>query len=416
MFCIHCEARIKKSLSGLDGIKSVSVSYRQSKAVVTFDPMATSIDKMKKMIEDEGYEVVENTSTIHITAIIIVLLSLYLLAKYLGWTNILNIFPSIETTVSLGMVFIIGLLTSIHCIAMCGGINISQTVISVQRQTDPVKQNLLYNTGRIISYTVTGALCGGIGKTLGLSGRLRGIIPIIAGILMIYMALQMLGFFRFANNSHFVIPFHLHFQSGEKSKERSSFLIGLLNGLMPCGPLQSMQIYALSTGSILQGAVSMFLFCLGTVPLMFGFGFLFGRLNMKYRKYMLSVSAVLVFLMGINMVSNGLSLAGVLLPEPALKASDHSILQDDVQKVWTEIDYGSYPEFSVQKGIPVEWTIYVPEGKLTGCNGEILVPAYGIDIILHEGENLVQFLPENSGTVPYSCWMGMIRSSITVLD
>lgn len=131
---------------------------------------------------------------------------------------------------------------------------------------------------------------------------------------------------------------------------------------------------------------------------------------------MLSVSAVLVFLMGINMVSNGLSLAGVLLPEPARKASDHSILQDDVQKVWTEIDYGSYPEFSVQKGIPVEWTIYVPEGKLTGCNGEILVPAYGIDIILHEGENLVQFLPENSGTVPYSCWMGMIRSSITVLD
>ena len=81
MFCIHCEARIKKSLSGLDGIKSVSVSYRQSKAVVTFDPMVTSIDKMKKMIEDEGYEVVENTSTIHITAIIIVLLALFLLKK-----------------------------------------------------------------------------------------------------------------------------------------------------------------------------------------------------------------------------------------------------------------------------------------------------------------------------------------------
>ncbi|MBQ4513948.1 MAG: heavy-metal-associated domain-containing protein [Anaerolineaceae bacterium] len=59
MFCIHCEARIKKSLSGLDGIKSVSVSYRQSKAVVTFDPMVTSIDKMKKMIEDEGYEVLQ---------------------------------------------------------------------------------------------------------------------------------------------------------------------------------------------------------------------------------------------------------------------------------------------------------------------------------------------------------------------
>ena len=60
--------------------------------------------------------------------------------------------------------------------------------------------------------------------------------------------------------------------------------------------------------------------------------------------------------------------------------------------------------------------IVVPEGKLNGCNGEIVVPAFGLSIKLHEGENKVFFTPENAEPVPYSCWMGMIKSSINVVD
>ena len=56
------------------------------------------------------------------------------------------------------------------------------------------------------------------------------------------------------------------------------------------------------------------------------------------------------------------------------------------------------------------------EGKLNGCNGEIVVPAFDLSIKLHEGENKVFFTPENAETVPYSCWMGMIKSSINVVD
>lgn len=70
----------------------------------------------------------------------------------------------------------------------------------------------------------------------------------------------------------------------------------------------------------------------------------------------------------------------------------------------------------MRKGIPVEWTIEVPEGKLNGCNGEIVVPAFDLSIKLHEGENTVSFTPNDVGTIPYSCWMGMIKSSINVVD
>jgi len=65
---------------------------------------------------------------------------------------------------------------------------------------------------------------------------------------------------------------------------KGPFTVGLLNGLMPCGPLQAMQIYALSTGNPLKGALSMLLFSLGTVPLMFGLGALGSLLSRRLRK------------------------------------------------------------------------------------------------------------------------------------
>ena len=93
-----------------------------------------------------------------------------------------------------------------------------------------------------------------------------------------------------------------------------------------------------------------------------------------------------------------------------------ALVTEKTQYVTTEIDYGSYESFTVRRGIPVEWTIVVPEGRLNGCNGEIIVPAYDLSIKLSEGENKVTFVPEEAGTVPYSCWMGMIRSSIEVVE
>ena len=418
MFCRHCETTFSDALMGLEGVKSVTASFEKGQAEVIYDPQTVSVETLKKKIEQAGYETEESGSFRKITAILVILLAVYIAAKIFGWTKIFDIFPTADTTVSLGMLFTIGLLTGVHCIAMCGGINLTQSVISSENRVNPLRPNLLYNTGRVISYTLTGAICGGIGRTLGLSGTLRGIIPVIAGIIMVIMALRMLGVFKILRKFRFISPrfnFKLRQVIGKRSG-RSSFLIGLANGLMPCGPLQSMQIYALAAGSVFKGAVSMFLFSLGTVPLMFGFGFFAGRINLKYRKTMLTVSAVLVFMMGINMAVNGLSLSGITLSAPVREQADVPVVEDDLQKVRTEIDYGRYPAFTVRKGIPVEWDIFVPEGKLTGCNGEILVPAYGIDIKLQEGTNIVRFTPEEAGVIPYSCWMGMIRSTITVMD
>lgn len=415
MYCENCAGRIEKGLSALAGVSSCRVDYAKGEAAVACDAEIVSREALCERVRELGYEVVSDSSRqVQTVSILVILLALYLIANRLGWLSVFNVFPRIEATMSYGAVFVIGLLTSVHCIAMCGGINLTQSVLSVERKDRVLRSNLLYNLGRVCSYTLIGGIVGAIGGLVSVGGHFRGLVAILAGAMMLGMALRMLGVFKGLRAIR--LPGAAYRLAGKLAKARSGFVIGLLNGLMPCGPLQSMQLYALSTGSFAGGALSMLLFSLGTVPLMFGFGAFSGALNRKYAKQLLTVSALLIFVLGLGMIGNGLSLSGAALP---VKQTDEAIRvampDGDRQIVRSEVDYGSYEAIRVQSGVPVEWTIYVPEGRLNGCNGEILVQEYGLDVKLHEGENVVTFTPGEPGTVPYSCWMGMIRSSIHII-
>ncbi|MEG0152188.1 MAG: heavy metal transporter, partial [Cellulosilyticaceae bacterium] len=83
-----------------------------------------------------------------------------------------------------------------------------------------------------------------------------------------------------------------------------------------------------------------------------------------------------------------------------------------------EIDVTSrhYKDIVVQKGIPVKFIINVASGALSSCNYAINIPEYDIVTTLQEGENMIEFNPIEEGTYAYSCWMGMIRNTITVID
>ena len=418
MFCTNCEKRVQKALLSLPGVRSAAASFPEERVTVTYDEETILPSRIRQEIEELGYETVSDRSLqIQTASVLIILLALYVIADHLGWTRLFNIFPNIETKLDLGMLFVIGLLTSVHCIAMCGGINLTQSTISAKGGGSIAVSNLAYNAGRVISYTAIGAAVGGIGSVFSLSGVFRGAVAIIAGIIMIIMALSMLGLFRPLRRLPLHLPAGLYRKLAGSPGGRSSFVIGLLNGLMPCGPLQSMQIYALSTGSTLRGALSMLLFSLGTVPLMLGLGLFSGRLNRRNARYMLSVSALLIFVMGVHMTGNGLTLSGIhRISGSQNESTNMAEYTGDTQYVTTKIDFGSYEAFTVRRGIPVEWTIVVPEGKLNGCNSEIVVPAYDLSVKLSEGENVVCFTPGEAGTVPYSCWMGMIKSSIKVVE
>ena len=326
--------------------------------------------------------------------------------------------PNLEDGANFGILLGFGLLTSIHCVGMCGGLVLSQSIEKPDANKHVVLPSAFYNAGRLISYTVIGGLIGGLGQTLALSGILKGLIPIIGGVFMILMAVNMLGIFSGLRRLHFGLPKGLLKKLGiGRPGYRSPFILGLLTGLMPCGPMQIVQIYALGTKSILIGALSMLCFAVGTMPGLFGFGVLGSYISKGASRAILRISAFLVAVLGVVMLSRGMALLGVqVLPVQADGEYRKADLHGSVQTVSIEIGTDSFQAIEVYEGIPVEWTIHAGEEAINDCNNEIIVPEFGLDVKLAAGDTLVTFTPQEQGDYVYTCWMGMIKSKIRVID
>ena len=419
MFCSNCELKIENKLLKLNGISKVEASFNNQEVKVTYEKNIISQEEIEKTISKLDYKVVKDKKTKINTqsiCILIIILAIYVICNHLGLLNIFNIFPTVEDSMGYGMIFVVGLLTSVHCIAMCGGINLSQSVSSAQNNVKIFTSNFNYNFGRIISYTLVGGIVGAIGSVISFNGAFKGAVAIVAAFFMIIMAINMLGIFPSFRKFNVRMPKKVAIFLNNSKKGKSSFYIGLINGLMPCGPLQTMQLYALSKASFIGGAISMFLFSLGSVPLMFTFGVISSKLNKKFAEKMLTVSAIIIFILGLGMLNTGLSLSGLKINIKTNNYENMAEMVDDYQQIETTIDYGSYEPITVKKGITVKWIINVPAEKINGCNNEIIIPKYNIDLKLKVGENIIEFTPYEEGIINYSCWMGMINSTITVIN
>lgn len=444
MTCAHCEARVAKAAKSVSGVKTASASFSRGILTVSYDPEQANDDTLVAALESainaSGYRfrgVVSKPQQLSkVIPIAIILLALYLILRYTVGFDFFGFIPKIDSTISLSALFVTGLLTSVHCVAMCGGINLSQSVGTGESGKNRMRNPLLYNLGRVISYTVIGAIVGGIGSVLFLSETLKAILLSLAALGMLLMGLSMLGWLPWWLTPR--MPRFLSVRLGKAGAGKGPLVVGLLNGLMPCGPLQAMQLYALATGSALTGALSMFLFSLGTVPLMLGAGALFSSLKGKFAFVVQRVSAVLVVFFAIVMATNAFSLFGLggataTAPAKATAAQEEaggdSLLQQaldkgylpatmdgDVQKISANLDPSVYPFIIVQKGVPVELTITADESAITGCNQTVVFPAFDVKKALKPGDNVIQFIPDETGLIPYTCWMGMVDGRILVVD
>ena len=447
MTCGHCEMRVSKAARKVKGVTSAIASFSGKRLEVTYDYDVTDEERLVAAVTEavnaEGYRVIGTDKNVQpvskVIPVVLIILALYFILRFTVGFDFFGYIPKIDSTVSLAALFVTGLLTSVHCIAMCGGINLSQSVGNGDSGKAKLRNPLLYNLGRVISYTVIGGVVGGIGSVLFLSETVKAVLLSLAAVGMLLMGLSMLGWLPAWLTPR--MPRFLAAKIGKKSAGKGPLVIGLLNGFMPCGPLQAMQLYALATGSILTGALSMFLFSLGTVPLMLGAGALFSMLKGKFAFVIQRVSAVLVVFFAVVMATNALSLFGVrgattldAAPAPTAavqkeESSADSLLQQaldkgylpatldgDVQKISATLNPNIYPFIIVQKGIPVELTISADESSITGCNQTVVFPSYNVKKTLTPGDNVIKFTPEESGLIPYTCWMGMKDDRILVVD
>lgn len=489
MTCLNCQNKIEKELNHTDGVVRAVVNYSDGTAEIEYNEEKISIQEMEAVIERLDYKVLHDRKKqvpdiIRIACLLIIIVALYAMLQSMGILNLLVPGQLADSGMGYGMLFVIGLITSVHCIAMCGGINLSQCipqgdVVSESKgKINTLRPAVLYNLGRIVSYTAMGFVFGlmgfliGGGTEVGISVFFQGLLKILAGMFMVIMGVNMLGIFPALRKFTIRMPAPVARKIGaEKTKSNRPFYIGILNGFMPCGPLQSMWIVALASENPFTGALSMFLFSLGTVPLMLGLGSIVSVLGKKFTDQVMTVGAVLVTVLGLAMLSQGGSLSGWLpsnlllilvvvlsivgflqsLPvenkevkslikvvsvvlvagtflwwnnqelfidssESEASVNEAAGIVDGVQVVYSTLELGKYPNITVQAGIPVKWVIDAPKGSINGCNYKIFIRDLNLEYTFATGENIIEFTPEKEGTIRYSCWMGMIRGNIFVTD
>lgn len=219
-----------------------------------------------------------------------------------------------------------GLVGSLHCIGMCGPIAIALP-LGTKSPLNRIAGSFVYNLGRILTYGILGAIFGLLGQGIEMAG-LQQWASILLGAAMILSVIapaifrgklkleqvffgyagKMIGSFRklFAVSS---IP--------------SLFLIGLLNGLLPCGLVYIAIAGAINTNALLNGIIYMIIFGIGTVPIMFAIPLLGNMIGNAFRKKYGKLVSVFIVILGIIFILRGLSLGIPYLSPPKQKLVPH---------------------------------------------------------------------------------------------
>jgi len=206
--------------------------------------------------------------------------------------------------------FLIGILGSFHCIGMCGPIALA---LPLKNQTllTRIISSLLYNGGRSITYGIMGLLFGLLGRGLYLGGLQRW-TSIVLGIIMVLSVIFPILFRKVKLESRVdaalfsVKKLFSRFLSVRTYK--SLFIIGLLNGLLPCGLVYIALAGAIVAGTAFDGALFMILFGLGTIPVMFAIPVAGSMISLKFRNRIGKIIPYFIILIGLIFILRGLNL------------------------------------------------------------------------------------------------------------
>lgn len=201
-----------------------------------------------------------------------------------------------------------------HCIGMCGGIVVAYSSTKIDHSSSYLQQtasHLAYNFGRVTTYAILGGVFGFAGQVIAFTPATKGLLFLLTGILMILAGLSLLGNFKFLNSAEWSVSKYAWYQHSFRklmtsSSYRSFYLLGLLNGIIPCGLVYSFAIFAASTADPLAGALVMATFGLATIPALFFLGFITKFLQKgSLRGTMMKLASLLVILYGVITLYKG---------------------------------------------------------------------------------------------------------------
>lgn len=236
--------------------------------------------------------------------------------------------------------FLTGLVGSLHCLGMCGPIVIGLPLHRTSYSRKMI-ESLAYNFGRVFTYGLMGALFGLFGKGIQLAGLQQwasiglGIVLILSAIWP-YLFRQRWGIARVTDrySGKLVSSLRKLFELDQNRQSASGgrlFVIGLLNGLLPCGLVYVALAGAVNTNEVLSGTLYMMIFGLATIPALFALSLLGNALVMQIRKRYSKLITIFVIALGILFILRGLDL-GIHMISPKSKKLEIPIEQVDSTK------------------------------------------------------------------------------------
>ena len=220
----------------------------------------------------------------------------------------------------IGMAFMTGLMGAGHCIGMCGGL-VGALSLSEAGRRGGWLFHLLYNTGRITTYTLVGAIVGWLGSALAYTDHFKlatRSLLLFSDLFVILVGLGTAGLFAWLNAAKLDFPGPMqtmtravrHLQ--KLPPTLAALPLGLLFGFIPCGYLYAVAITAAQSAEVATGALMLFAFGLGTAPSLLLFGSAAHWLSGRVRTWMLRIAGLLVAGMGVVNLIKHLRLMGLV--------------------------------------------------------------------------------------------------------
>ncbi|PKA04444.1 sulfite exporter TauE/SafE family protein [Leptospira ellisii] len=209
---------------------------------------------------------------------------------------------------ALSVAFVHGLTSSLHCLGMCGPF---AGTLNIAGGKGKYTTNLLYNAGRLVSYSALGAIIGFLGTGLNLAGKLVSLhqfAAVVSGIFVVVLGLGLIrngtpegsGVYHKILN-FFAGPLLVSIRNG-KNVPSTALAFGMVTGLLPCAVLYPAFGLALAAADPALSALVMTFFFLGTFPALFLFGVGFRQLLLKLPRGLVRYGGIVVVLVGISMI------------------------------------------------------------------------------------------------------------------
>jgi sulfite exporter TauE/SafE len=341
----------------------------------------------------------------------------------------------------------LGLATSLHCVAMCGSLVLTFAVKDTPEGgalAPRLVPHLAYQAAKITSYATVALVLGGVaaaaGGALDISG-FRSWIMVVAGVYMVLLGLGMTGWFPVLQRLSPRPPQAL-VKAMSKVRRKSAtaptggaaglampVAFGLLTGLMPCAPLIAAQAGAMTSGSPLTGAALMVAFGVGTAPLMLVFGLASSFASGALRRRMGYVAAIAVLVFGLVFLDRGLTLVG----SPVTFASVRQAVvgtgsgggSGSATPSWREVGGVAEVDLVIENTRFVPDVISLPADRPVrlvvdrredaGCSAQLAVPQFGVLADLAPFAKTVVELPAMpAGSYTLTCGMGMLSGRLEV--